>query len=102
MHGDRAMRCELNNLSVLAYANGFTMWHYISAESVKTVTDQGYFNGASDMLRVGDMVFANCTTGGTAEAGIFLVCANTAGVVDVANLTPIGASGRETIESVAA
>ncbi len=84
-----------NNLSVLAYSNGFTLWHYTTADTAATVDTAGYFNTASDMVRVGDMVFANCATGGTAEAGIFLVRANTAGVVDVANLTPIGATNTD-------
>ncbi|QLH40559.1 MAG: hypothetical protein HWD60_18720 [Defluviicoccus sp.] len=84
-----------NDLSVLAYSNGFTLWHYTTTDAAATVDTAGYFNAASDMVRVGDMVFANCTTAGTAEAGIFLVRANTAGVVDVANLTPVGASNTD-------
>ena len=81
-----------HNLSVLAYANGFTLWHYTSADDSSSVDTTGYFNGAADMLRVGDMILANVDTAGTPAAGIYLVNANQAGVVDVANLTPVGAT----------
>lgn len=81
-----------HNLSVLAYANGFTLWHYTTADTAATADTTGYFNAAAAMLRVGDMIFANVDTAGTPGAGIFLVNSNIGGVVDVANLTPIGAT----------
>jgi hypothetical protein len=80
------------DLSVLAYANGFTLWHYTTTDSAATTDTSGYFNRASDMLRVGDMILANVDTSGTPGAGIFLVNSNSGGVVDIANLTPVGAS----------
>lgn len=80
------------NLSVLAYANGFTLWHYTTLDTAATADTTGYFNGASDMLRVGDMILANVDTAGAPGAGIFLVNLNSGGVVDVANLTAVGAS----------
>ena len=80
------------NLSVLAYANGFTLWHYTTADTAVAADTTGYFNGAADMLRVGDMIFANVDTAGAPGAGIFLVNSNAGGVVDVANLTPVGAT----------
>ena len=76
------------NLSVLAYANGFTLWHYTTIDTAATTDTTGYFNTAADMLRVGDLILANVDTAGAPGAGIFLV--NSAGVVDVANLTPFG------------
>ena len=86
------MAYSSHNLSVLAYANGFTLWHYTSTDDGAVVDTTGYFNAAADMLRVGDMILANVATSGTPGAGIFLVNANAAGVVDVANLTPVGAT----------
>ena len=79
------------DLSVLAYANGFTLWHYTSVDPAATIDTAGYFNSAADMVRVGDMVMANTDTDGTPSSGIYLVNANTAGVVDVADMTAIGA-----------
>lgn len=77
------MAFDRNNLSVLAYANGFTLWHYKTTDTAATVDTTGYFNTASEMLRVGDMILAN----NAASHGIFVVNANTSGVVDVADLT---------------
>lgn len=79
------------DLSVLAYANGFTLWHYTTADIATDVDTAGYFNDASDMVRVGDIIVANVDTAGTPGGGMFLVNANTAGVVDVADMTQIGA-----------
>ncbi len=78
------------NLSVLAYANGFTLWHFTTTDLATVVDTSGYFNDASDLLRVGDMIFANVDTGGVPGAGIFLVRSNAAGIVDVADMTAVG------------
>ena len=64
------------NLSVLAYANGFTLWHYTTPDTAATVDTAGYFNSASEMLRVGDMILANVESEGAMKAGIFLVNAD--------------------------
>ena len=48
------------NLSVLAYANGFTFWHYKSAGDTNSdMTGAGYFDAAADLLRPGDMLALN-------------------------------------------
>ena len=86
------MAYDPKNLSVLAYANGFTLWHYTTTDTGAVADNTGYFNGAAEMVRVGDMVLANVDVDGTPSAGIFLVNANAGGIVDVANLTPVGAS----------
>ena len=84
------MAFQSKDLSVLAYANGFTLWHYTTTDDAATVDTAGYFNDASDMMRAGDMIFANADTDGTHTAGIFFINANSAGVVDVADLTQVG------------
>jgi hypothetical protein len=86
------MAFELKNLSVLAYANGFTLWHYTTPDAAAAVDDDGYFDAAGDMLRQGDMILANVATAGTPEAGVFAVASVAAGRVDAASLTPFGAS----------
>lgn len=86
------MAFQSKNLSVLAYANGFTLWHYTSPDTAADVDTAGYFNDAAEMVRVGDMVLANADTDGTPASGIFLVNANAAGVVDVADLTAFGSA----------
>lgn len=75
------------NLSVLAYANGFTLWHYTTPDAAAVVDTTGYFNAAADMLRVGDMILANAGVGGAPTNGVFAIASNAAGVVDTADMT---------------
>ncbi len=86
------MAYQPKNLSVLAYANGFTLWHYATPDTSNTVDTAGYFDPAADMIRVGDIILANTETGGTAKAGLLLVSSNAGGVVDVNDMTQIGAT----------
>jgi hypothetical protein len=59
------MAFALRNLSVLAYANGFTLWHYNSAnDNQKMVGLPSYFSEAGDMLSVGDIVIISAPEGG--------------------------------------
>lgn len=89
------MAFQSKDLSVLAYANGFTLWHYTTADAATVVDTTGYFNGASDLLRVGDMVLANTGTGASPAGGMLVVATNAAGVVDVTNLTQFGAANTD-------
>jgi len=89
------MAFESKNLSVLAYSNGFTLWHYATVDGAADVDNDGYFNSAADMLRSGDMVMANVDTDGTPAAGIFLVASSTGSTVDLADITAVGASNTD-------
>ena len=63
------MAFAIRNLSVLAYANGFTLWHYKSGKDrLDAVTSGNYLADASDMLAVGDMIMI------TAADGARIVC----------------------------
>jgi hypothetical protein len=84
------MAYNSKDLSVLAYANGFTLWHYTSADAAAAIDTAGYFDEAADMLRRGDMIMANVATGGTPAAGMFHVNSVTGGVVDIDDITGIG------------
>jgi len=86
------MAYQSKDLSVLAYANGFTLWHYTTTDTGTDVDTAGYFNPAAHMVRVDDMILANVDTDGTPASGIFLINANTAGSVDVADMTAVGAT----------
>lgn len=85
------MAYNSKSLSVLAYANGFTLWHYSTPDAPSAVDSSGYFDRAADMVRVGDMILANVNTGSAPQAGILVVNSNAGGVVDVSDLTPFGA-----------
>lgn len=59
------MSFALRNLCVLAYANGFTLWHYKAGPDVlDNVSEQGFFADASDMLSAGDMIMISARDGG--------------------------------------
>jgi len=59
------MAFALRNLSVLAYANGFTLWHYKSErDNLGVVSSKGYFADAADLLAAGDMLLVSSSEGG--------------------------------------
>lgn len=76
------MSLTLSDLSVLAYANNFTLWHYKTKDNA--ITDTGYFNGAADMMNVGDLIIANVDTDGTPASDFYIVTGSAGGVVAVA------------------
>lgn len=59
------MAFSLRNLSVLAYANGFTLWHYkAGADAITQAGSPGFFADAADLMAPGDMVMLSGTEGG--------------------------------------
>lgn len=65
------MGFAIRNLSVLAYANGFTLWHYKSGkDKISAVSGGNYLADASDMLTAGDLIML------TAADGARIVCVN--------------------------
>ena len=75
------MAFKPTDLSVLAYANNFTLWHYTTADA--SVVSAGYFNLATDMVRVNDLMIVNLNTGGTPSTKFYIVTGNAGGVVSV-------------------
>lgn len=73
------------DLSVLAYANNFTLWHYTTPDS--SVVTSGYFNSAASMLRVNDLMIVNLDTDGTPSTVFYIITANTGSAVTVATFT---------------
>ena len=53
------------NLSVLAYANGFTLWHYSAGAEISAVADDRFFDGARDLVSAGDIVMVSGDAGGS-------------------------------------
>jgi hypothetical protein len=81
------MAFAIRNLSVLAYAQGFTLWHYrghvptlaatvVEPASAEEARAPGFFDAASDLLAVGDMVLVS-----TPGAGLLLFVTGTEGSV---------------------
>ncbi len=58
------MAFAIRNLSVLAYANGFTLWHYKSGkDTLQEIAEANYMADAADMLTAGDMVMTSGSDG---------------------------------------
>lgn len=84
------MAFAIRNLSVLAYAQGFTLWHYranvptlgatlVQPVSAEMVCQPGFFDDAADMLAQGDMLLVS-----TPDAGRLLFVTGTEGGVRTA------------------
>ncbi len=61
------------DLSVISYANGFTLWHYATQDGGADLLEADYFANASDLLREGDMILANSDVGDTIASQMFAV-----------------------------
>lgn len=58
------MAFAIRNLSVLNYANGFTLWLYKAGkDDMETVTAPDYFIDVADMLTVGDVMLISTKAG---------------------------------------
>lgn len=77
------MAFAASGLTALAYGNGFTLWHYTSADAIATVNTAGYFNDASEMMAVRDVIIV--VDSNTPTTSLVSVLSNAAGVVDVSD-----------------
>jgi hypothetical protein len=59
------MAFAVRNLSVLAYAQGFTLWHYkLGPLDLSEAAKSGFFNPCADLLKVGDIMMISGRDGG--------------------------------------
>lgn len=77
------MAFTASSLTRLAGASGVSLWHYTTADTIATVNTAGYFNDASNMMNVNDVIIAVTSTGGTPVVSHTYVNANSSGTVDV-------------------
>ncbi len=59
------MAFQNKNLSVIAYANGFTLWHYKENTTLATITASGYFASVKSLMNTGDIILINGSNGTT-------------------------------------
>jgi hypothetical protein len=78
------MAFQQQQMGVLAYSNGFTLWHYRSDDTATSVTAAGYFDPAAASLRPGDMVLASTAQSTSPAAAVLGVVSVTGGAVTVA------------------
>jgi hypothetical protein len=82
------MAFDSRALSVLAYANGFTLWHYRTADGAGALTaEAGYFAAADELLRAGDRILVSLAGGNRpAQIDLLVTAAAPAAGVQVAAL----------------
>ena len=67
--------------------NAPQIWSYTSTDAIATVNTAAYFNDASDLLKVGDLMYIRDSN--TPTASLVVVLSNASGVVDVSDGTAI-------------
>jgi len=74
-------------LTRIGGASNADLWFYTTADAIATVNTSGYFNDASNMLAVRDVIIVADTN--TPTTNLVSVLSNAAGVVDVSDGTSI-------------
>lgn len=46
-------------MAVIAYANGFTLWHYSSMDTMAQIDEPMYFNEVLPLMNTGDIIIIN-------------------------------------------
>lgn len=82
------MSYNSKNFSVMAYANGFTLWNYTTGDEFSAVKTAGYFNEIAPFARPGDMVLVNANAASAPQPAILSVGAVSAESVTVTVVAP--------------
>lgn len=54
------MAYQNKKMSVIAYANGFTLWHYdMDTETALKVSTKGYFGSMKALMNTGDIIICS-------------------------------------------
>lgn len=59
-----------SGLSVVAYAGGFTLWHYTTYDELKDVEKTGYFDNVLTIANTGDLIIINAMEKGKPVSAI--------------------------------
>lgn len=90
------MAFDITNLAKIAGADGFNLWVYKTTDATTDVDTAGYFNDASNVMNVGDIIirltYATSAFDAISTQGLHVVNANASGVVDVADTLAITAT----------
>ena len=91
------MAVTLTNLAPIgengAGSDLFTIWTYVTNDSLATVEAADYFLEAENMLRVGDWILCSGARDGTVVGFMLMVASNTGSTVTTKDFTTAGASG---------
>lgn len=67
------MAFATENLNVIAYANGWTLWNYVSDDEFVDICSKDYFAEADCELKSGDMILAVGKSACFSEGGLLIV-----------------------------
>jgi hypothetical protein len=82
------MAFAIAGLSLLAHANGWSLWHYTTTDTIATVNTAAYFTGdAVNMLQVRDLIVVVDTN--TPTTSFCNVLSNSGTAVDVSDGTTV-------------
>lgn len=98
------MPFSARELSVLAYANGFTLWHYRTADPLAALLapDGSYFAAADELLRPGDQILLSLAAGSRAAGATIGVASIRPGAaVEVSLAGQLGTSAGRSSETAA-
>lgn len=80
------------NFSVMAYANGFTIWNYNTPDALSSVKAEGYFNDTAAFVRGGDMILVVSNNTVSIETSILAVKSIISGVVAIQDFISLAAA----------
>jgi hypothetical protein len=98
------MPFSARELSVLAYANGFTLWHYRTADPLAALlaVDGSYFAAADELLRPGDQILLSLADGPRAAGAAISVASVRPGqAVEVGVAGPLDVTASRTSKAAA-
>lgn len=76
------------DLNVLAYANGFTLWHYQTpAQNPENPLPSNAFDAVATLVRPGDVIMVSNSAPGRSTAKLLVVGAIKDGAVTMASLS---------------
>lgn len=67
------MSFNSKDFSVMAYANGFTLWSYSTSDDLAAVKAADYFNNVAPFARKGDMVLVTAGINNNIESDIISI-----------------------------
>ena len=83
------MAFNVKKFNVHAYANGFTLWTFLTDDTENALDQDNYFNDANEMVRKGDMILADINVCEGYCTCIYLVEEIVDGVVPITNLNNV-------------
>ena len=81
------MTFAAENLNVMAYANGFTLWSYVCGDELSDICSKNYFAAADDSLKSGDMILVSCKRASFSSGALLLINSVKPEIVDTTNLS---------------